>query len=212
MGRGLTGPLIPFKTMKKIAALGLIALVASIAAARADIIPSFAGASTIGDPSNPSTIFAYNIDITSQQSAMSGDFFTIYDFGPFVSGSNVQPSGWTFSSSLVGTTPAKTNPTDDVSLFNLTWVYNGPTISGANPAGQGIGPFQVTILGPMPRLGRSDFAAQGTLATGPNAGTKVGNVGRIPVPVPVPEPSTLALITAAGLGLIGRAVSRRRQS
>ena len=53
MGRGLTGPLIPFKTMKKIAALGLIALVASIAAARADIIPSFAGASTIGDPSNP---------------------------------------------------------------------------------------------------------------------------------------------------------------
>jgi hypothetical protein len=207
--------LILLATMKKILALGLIALAASTAATRADIIPSFAGATSSGDSSNPSTIFAYDINITSQQSAMSGDFFTIYDFGSFVSGSNLQPSGWTFSSSLVGTTPAQTNPTDDGSLFNLTWTYNGPTISGATPAGQGIGPFQVTILGPMPRLGSADFAARGTMAAGMNSGSKVSNVGRITVPAAptaVPEPSSLALIAAAGLGLIGRAISRRRKS
>jgi hypothetical protein len=199
--------------MKKKLALGLIGLVTVMAAAHADLIPSFIGTSSMGDPSNPNTAWNYSMDITSQQNATSGDFFTIYDFGSFLAGSATQPTGWTLTSSFLGTTPAQTNPNDDPSLLNLTWTYTGPTLSGESPEGQGIGPFSVTVLGrpTLPRI--SNFAAQGTLAAGPNAGTKVGNVGEIRVPTPIPEPSTFALVgLAGGVALIGRAISRRRKS
>ena|ERR1700694_5221071 len=195
--------------MKKIVALGLMGFVAGMLSARADIIPSFIGTSASGS----NTFWSYSVNISDQQNVTTGDFFTIYDFGPFVAGSSSQPMGWAFTSSFLGPTPAKINPTDDPSLLNLTWTYNGPTIIGASPQGKGIGPFSVTVLGGPTPLRSTDFAAQGTLAAGPNAGTKVGNVGRIPVPTAIPEPSTLALFAVTGgLMMIGRAISRRRKS
>ena len=105
--------------------MSLIALVAAVAAVHADIIPSFAGTSAGG---GTNTVWNYTINITSDQQVMTGDFFTIYDFGPFVAGSATQPAGWTFSSSLVTTPPANTNPPDNPSLANLTWTYAGVTI------------------------------------------------------------------------------------
>ena len=195
--------------MKKIVALGLMGFVACILSARADIIPSFMGTSASGS----NTIWSYTVNITDEQNASAGDFFTIYDFGPFVAGSATQPLGWTLTSSLLGTTPSKTNPTDDPSILNLTWTYSGATIIGASAAGKGIGPFSVTLLGTVTLQRPSEFAAQGTLAVGTNAGTKIGNVGQIPVPTAIPEPSTLALAAmASGLFMIGRKIARRRKS
>ena len=40
---------------------------------------------------------------------MTGDFFTIYDFGSFIPGSASAPVGWTLSSSNVGVTPGQLN-------------------------------------------------------------------------------------------------------
>ena len=200
--------------MKKLLISGIfVVAVAGLSVVRADIIPTFVGTSTL-DQQN--TIWSYTVNITAEQSANPGDFFTIYDFGNFIPGSNSQPAGWTFSSSLLGTTPSQTNPVDNPSLLNLTWTYNGPTILGSTPAGQNIGPFRVSMAGFLPErlppTGNGYFAAQGTLVTGPNAGSKVDNVGRIPVPIAIPEPSTFALIVGAGgLGLIGRALARRRR-
>jgi hypothetical protein len=192
--------------MKKFA-VGLIGLAASIAVGRADIIPSFLSEVSTGGP-NPNTVFSYSANITDEQNATTGDFFTIYDFGSIVPNSNTQPAGWTFSEQLVGVTPSNTNPNDNPAIMNLTWTYTGTTpIIGNSAAGKNIGPFSVTVLGPPSEvLGSSMFAAQGTLAAGPDAGTKVGNVGTIPVPIPVPEPSTFALIGIAGalLGVFGR--------
>ena len=184
--------------------LGIIGVALNVSAARADIIPSF---SSIGQ-GQVGILWSYMANVTDEQNANTGDFFTIYDFGSIVPNSNSQPAGWTFSTSLVGPTPLQTNAPDNSSILNLTWTYTGPTIVGASAAGKNMGPFSVETFSRESRF--SFFAAQGTLAQGPNIGSKVGNAGSIVVPVP--EPSAIALIIGTGgLGLIGRALSRRRK-
>ena len=187
--------------------VALIGLVAAVSL-RADIIPSFAGTSP-GTGTN--TVWNYTINITSDQQVTTGDFFTIYDFGPFIAGSNVQPSNWTLSSSLVTAPPAGINPPDNPSLANLTWTYTG---TATIPTGTSLGMFSVTIATPqfqeLPSTKNGYFAATATRATGSNAGTKVNNVGQLPVPVPVPEPATLSLLALAGVGSALRAFRRRK--
>ena len=192
--------------MKKLAVL--LGCLLATAAVRGDIIPVFTGTT----PSGSNTVWGYQIDITSDQQVTTGDFFTIYDFGPFISGSNVQPSGWTFSSSLVTAPPSGTNPPDDPTLLNLTWTYTG---SATIPPGSNVGPFSVTIAGTQfqenPQTRASYFAAQATRASGENAGSKVNNVGRIPVPTAIPEPTTLSLLALGAAGAAARALRRRRK-
>jgi hypothetical protein len=178
--------------MRKVCTLLGLGVLSALSVTRADIIPSYV--STV--PSGPNSIVTYQADLTAEQNANTGDFFTIYDFSSIMPTSSSQPSGWTFSTSLVGPSPPQTNSPDNPSMWNLTWTYSGPTLSGT-----GIGPFTVTILGnsDVVSLETGYFAGQGTLIVGPNAGTHVGNVGRIPIPV-VPEPSSVGLILA-GLAL-----------
>ena len=194
--------------MKKIFTLSLSVLWVAVLAARADIIPTFTGVT----PSGSNTVWNYTIDITSGQNVTTGDFFTIYDFGPFIAGTAVQPSGWTLSSSLVGITPSQTAPPDNPALLNLTWTYSGPTIIGV-----GLGPFEVTIAGVTPSpvpIRNSHFAAEATLIGSP-AGTKVDNVGLISVPVlgpTVPEASTFSLLVSASVLMgVGWIISRFRK-
>ena len=190
--------------MKKISALMLAVGLVAIASARADIIPSFVGSSTSGS----TTVWSYQIDVTVGEEVTSGDFFTIYDFGHFVAGTNVQPSGWTFSSSLVGTTPNGVIPPDDSTLENLTWTYTGQTI----PTTSGIGPFSISTAGAQsePSLNTGYFAAQATNSGNPS--TKINNVGRvsIPAPVPVPEPATLSFLVFGAATVCARAIRRRK--
>lgn len=190
--------------VRKIITLTLSMLSAAVLA-RADIIPSFVG----GTPSGGNTVWTYSIDITSLQMVTTGDFFTIYDFGPYIVGTGNQPSGWTLTSSLLGVNPSFVTPTDDPTLLNLTWTYNGPTI----PTNTTLSPFEVTIAGPMPAIRDSHFAAEAT-ATGPHP-DKVDNIGQISVPVLgplVPEASTFSLfVSASGLMGVCWIVSRLRK-
>ena len=192
--------------MKKAFALGLVGLAVSILTASADINANFDSTSSTAT----TTLWNYTINVTSLQEAHPGDYFTIYDFGNIIPNSNMQPANWTFSTSLIGPTPAKIAAPDNPAILNLTWVYNGPIIPTNT---SNIGPFQVAIDGPgRTQFRNSYFAGQGTMSTGPNAGTVIGNIAPIVVPVLVPEPSTLALIIGAGgLGFVGRVLSRRRR-
>jgi len=192
--------------MKKISIVALIAMVAATAAARADIIPSFGGTSP---GSGTNTVWNYTINITSDQQVVTGDFFTIYDFGPFVSGSATSPSGWSFSSSLVTAPPSGTTPPDSPSLANLTWTYTG---SATIPTGTNLSGFSITQatsqFQEVPSLQSGYFAAIATRNDG--GGTKISNVGRIPVPAPIPEPTTFSLLALAGVGSALRAIRRRK--
>jgi hypothetical protein len=189
--------------VRKLFTLSLSVLWVAVLAARADIIPTFTGATSSGG----NTVWNYTIDITNGQNVTSGDFFTIYDFGPFLAGTGVQPSGWTLTSALLGVTPSQTRPADDPAILNLTWTYNGPTITGT-----GLGPFSVTIAGVTPSpapIRTSHFAAE---ATQIGSGNKIDNVGQISVPVIVPEASTLSLfVSASGLMGVCWIVSRFRK-
>jgi hypothetical protein len=188
----------------RILILGVLTLVFGGWTVCADINVNFD--STSSTPTT--TLWNYTINVTSFQEAHPGDFFTIYDFGSIIPASNVQPSGWTFSTSLLGPTPAMINAPDNPAILNLTWVYNGPIIPTST---LGIGPFQVAIAGPgRTQFRNSYFAGQGTMSTGPSAGSVIGNIAPIVVPTDVPEPATFALILGVGgLGLVGRLLARR---
>jgi len=193
--------------MKKAFIVALVGLTAAVSL-RGDIIPSFAGTSP---GSGTNTAWNYTINITSDQQVTTGDFFTIYDFGPFIAGSNLQPTNWTFSSSLLTAPPSGTNPPDNPSLANLTWTYTG---SATIPTGTSVGTFSVTMATPqfqqLPSTKNGYFAAMATRATGSGLGTKINNVGQVPVPIPVPEPTTLSLLALAGVGSALRAIRRRK--
>lgn len=190
--------------MKKRLFLGLIAMTATALSLRADIIPTLSGVTTAG--SNFSWNYATNV--TVDEKVQPGDFFTIYDFGSIVAGTNVQPANWAFSSSLAGVTPSRVAPQDDPNVFNLTWTYTGTTeITGQALLGTFSALSQTNLL-------RSDnFAAHATRSTSPNVNTKIDNIGT--VSVPVPEMSALApIIGVCGFGMIGfaRSLVRKRRA
>ena len=187
-------------SMNKKYFLLLTAISAISLAARADIIPTLS--SVTG--STPNFTWNYSANVTVDQTINTGDFFTIYDFGTIAPGSNTQPTGWTFSQALVGPTAALTSPTDNPNILNLTWTYTGTApISGSAALGM------FSVITGTDQLKTGQFTAQATRSSGPDAGTKVSNIGA--VSVPVPEPSALFPIMSlcAALG-VDRFFRRRK--
>jgi hypothetical protein len=189
--------------MKKIYFLGLIAF-ATMMTARADIIPTLFSTT----PSGSNFTWDYTGIVTSNQTVTTGDYFTIYDFGGYVSGSGIAPVGWTFTAQLIGITPSDVSPADDPSLFNLTWTYIGtnPIVGDADLGGH----FTADSIYSDPT--RDNFTAQATRSNGPQAGTKVDNIGMIDVPVPEMS-ALLPILSVCGAGLLSLVPSflRRRQ-
>lgn len=191
--------------MKKIYFLGLIAF-ATMMTARADIIPTLFSVT----PTGSNFTWDYTGIVTSNQTVNAGDYFTIYDFGGYVAGSAVAPAGWTVSVSLLGLTPSDVLPADDPSLFNLTWTYVGTNpIVGDSSLGA-----HFTAVSTFQDPTRDNFAAQATRSNGPQAGTKVDNIGMIDVPVPEMS-ALLPILSVCGAGLLSLVpsfVRRRRDS
>jgi hypothetical protein len=186
--------------MKKAFVLGLVAFGTSIFVAYGDIIPTLS--SITG--SSPNFTWNYSANVTVDETVNHNDFFTIYDFSSIMPTTTTQPAGWTFSTALVGPTPGLVSPTDNASLWNLTWTYTGTT---AIPGAAALGIFSAVTSTNQLKVGQ--FTAEATRSNDPQ-GTKIDNVGQVNVPVPE-STSLLPLIGVCAAALyFGPRLRRQR--
>jgi hypothetical protein len=184
-----------------------VAVAAAAGPARAGIIP----VSVTVTPEAGNFRWTYSIVLPTDMKLQAGDYFTIYDFGGFVPGTQfASPADvggtWEISTSNTGPIPVGLNPNDDPAQTNLTFRYTGPTI----PTGQvGLGNFGATST--VGSSTASEFTAQNRqVSTGELDRNIVDTIAPssplVDPPSGIPEPTTLAL---AGIGLPLLAAARR---
>ena len=181
--------------------LTLTALSALSFAARADIIPTLSNIQA-----GPGNTFSwqYTANVTVDETVTAGDFFTIYDFSSVMPTIQNHPAGWGFSTALVGPTAPLTTPTDDPTLWNISWKYIGST---PIPGSAALGIF--AVITNTDQLKTGQFTAEATKSNDPT-NTKVSNIGN--VSVPVPEPSSLfPIVSFVGALGLDRFVRRRKK-
>ena len=188
-------------TMRKACILGLVAFGTSILVAYGDIIPSLD--SVTG--SAPNFTWNYSANVTVNETINTGDFFTIYDFSSIMPTTHNEPTGWTFSTSLIGQTPSLVGPTDNPNLWNVTWTYTGTaSIAGA----KALGIFSVVASTDQLKMGQ--FTAEATRSNDPT-NTKIDNIGNVSVPVPE-STSLLPLIGVCAAALFFAPRLRRQRA
>jgi hypothetical protein len=173
------------------------AAVAVGAQAHAGVLPT----SVTVTPEAGNFRWTYAIVLPTDMKLQSGNYFTLYDVGGLVSGSESAPDGWTWQEVNSGGTPPRLTPHDDPNIPNLVFTYNGPTI----PSGQiGLGNFWFTSTLGQAQQGDGSFTAEtnrtsdGLIDRNITETVVPGGTNPSPPPPGVPEPATLAL---AGLGL-----------
>ena len=186
-------------------ALGLLLLGA--AGSRADILPQLQSVAHSGTDYR----WTYQIDLSGGERIHRGNYFTIYDFAGFISGSNFQPTHWIFSTAMLGKTPKGSSIVDNPNVPNLTWTYVGKPLGGLSMIDLG-------LFGALSKYGsgqQGDYVGTGNRFT-PHArgnGKTMTSTGTIEVPNAIaPEAGSLSLLLP-GLATFGLLLRKRsRQS
>lgn len=192
-----------------------VAIVVSAGSADAGLLP----VSVTVQPEAGNFRWTYSVVLPTDMKLQSGNYFTIYDFAGYQSGSGAvsatspDPSFaqyWALSTAAVGPTPNRLNPQDEPTIANLTFTYNGPTI----PSGQlTLGNFAATST--FGTTAPSFFTAINQRSVGGQSDSNITSTlvplgTTTPPPISTPEPTTLVL-AGLGLPLIGlRRILRRK--
>jgi hypothetical protein len=178
--------------------------------AKANILVSFGSATGAG----PFT-WTYNATLQVGEETSESDaggpyptFFTLYDIGGLVSGSESAPGGWTATEQMTGITPTGLAPSDSPSLVNITWTYTGaPIIPTSTDAALGAFSFNSTQGNQGLIITYTQQATKNNPGH-PDDDSRDAGFGNVVGPSAVPEPMTFSMM---GLGLLGLGVMRRRQ-
>ena len=197
-------------------ALAMTALaVVGMGSARANIDPIAPGLPTI-TPVGTNFLYTYAIEVTSQETLTTGNFFTFFDVNGLVAGSafsNTTPGVFTASYNATGPNAVGSGTismplVDLASVQNVTFTYSG---SGGNVVGQNfIGNFGfVSTIGTLgPNTSGFTAVAQktGTTTLDSNATTYEAPTAA------VPEPASVVPFALGGLGLLGLIVRKTRRT
>jgi hypothetical protein len=153
------------------------------------IVAVAATATPVGDPL---FVYTFEVDLLPQSTLFAGGFITVFDI-PFL-GTPIltsQPNTlWGASIQNLGITPTGTPPiTDDPTVPNVTWAYNGPTIANNSATSDlDLGNFQIGLTVNLDSAPTPTLLFVGSLGEG-----VFSNLGFVTV-VGVPEPSSVALL------------------
>ena len=188
------------KVLKSLCTGVTLAFALGAPAAQASWIANFQGVTDSFDY-NYSLQFSTPIGGNAEQ-LVSGDFITILDFAGFTGlGGVVAPAGILASTALLGPNPPFQAPPDNAAIPNVTFTYQGATLSVDTN-------FLVSIHTTQGQTTSGFYTAQ-TTNNFDQPGAKLGNTGQTLVPSPIPEPETYAMMLA-GLGLMGFVARRRK--
>lgn len=193
---------IPCRAMALTAA-ALVGISESARTARADILP------TVGSPTVTAVAggfnWTYTITLTVAEQLVSGDFFTIYDFG---AGSVVSmPANWVVSTDPFAPITGQAamgfgTPIQEPEL-NFTFTWSGGTVIGqAN-----LGSFVL-----FSTIGETEQRAFMGRGTDQGTNLKDVNITNVLAPATGPEPATVVLLGTGMFALAGLAQRRKRLS
>jgi hypothetical protein len=176
-------------------------------AVSADIIPLF----SMTTPNGPNTTFSYNVFVSagSKVDPAKGDFFTIYDFNGYVSGTAFAPADWDIDVQPIGVTPAGQLIVENLTTVNITFTYVGLAVIPAGGPVGGPDAFGADSIFNIPSQSGGQYASQTHKDNPgqPDDDTFQSNQGFVVTPS-IPETSSLALLLP-GLVPLGIILRRR---